>query len=176
MEKILTRFSPPPENNADGTIERFPIHVILEDIRSLYNVGAIFRTADAARIACLHLVGITGRPPRKEIAKTALGAQGTVPWEYHPTAHSAIEQMKSRNIQVIAIEHTTGSVPLWTAEFQFPVCFVLGYEVEGIRQKTLDNCDFALEIPMYGFKGSLNVATACAIVMYESLRRLKCRV
>jgi 23S rRNA (guanosine2251-2'-O)-methyltransferase len=171
MKKILTRCRKPPEHQNELFTARFPIHVVLEDIRSLYNVGAIFRTADAARVDSVHLCGITGRPPRKEIAKTALGAQDTVPWEYFETACDSILTLKNRGVTVIAVEHTDESRPVWTADFSFPAAFVFGYELEGIRLDTLKMCDGVIDIPMFGFKGSLNVGISCAVVLYEALRR-----
>lgn len=171
MKKILTRCRKPPEHQSDLFTARFPIHIVLEDIRSLYNVGAIFRTADAARVDSVHLCGITGCPPRKEIAKTALGAQDTVPWEYFETAGDSILTLKKRGITVIAVEHTDESRPVWSTDLLFPVAFVFGYELEGIHLETLNLCDGVIEIPMFGFKGSLNVSISCAVVLYEALRR-----
>jgi len=171
MKKILTRFRSYEETTNPEYIERFPIHVILEDIRSLYNVGSIFRSSDAVRIASLNLCGITGRPPRKEITKTALGAQDTVPWNYFEKGIDAVKNLQSRGVRVFAVEHTDESESLWDVALPFPVAFVFGYEIEGIRSETLNACDSAIEIPMYGFKGSLNVAVSCAVVLYETLRR-----
>ncbi len=171
MKKILTRCRKPPELLNEIFTARFPIHVVLENIRSLYNVGSIFRTADAARIDSMHLCGITGRPPRKEITKTALGAQDTVPWEYFATAVESIHLLKQRGVSIVAVEHTDVSQSIWCTEIVFPVAFVFGYEVEGIQTDTLEACDQIIEIPMFGFKGSLNVGNSCAIVLYEALRR-----
>ena len=172
MKTRLTRFQMPPETQNSGILERFPVHVLLENIRSLYNVGSIFRSADAARIGAIHLCGITGRPPRKEIAKTALGAQDTVPWDYSESASTLIPTLKSRGFRIVAVEQTDSSVGLWEAHLNFPVCLVFGYEIHGISEETLSMCDLAVEIPMYGFKGSLNVAVACGIVMFETIRLL----
>lgn len=171
MKKILTRCRKPPEDINQLFTARFPIHVVLEDIRSLYNVGAIFRTADAVRVDSIHLCGITGRPPRKEIAKTALGAQDTVPWEYYETAQESVLELKKRGVTVIAVEHTDESQSLWEMDPAFPAAFVFGYELDGIRMETLELCDHIIDIPMFGFKGSLNVGISCAVVLYEALRR-----
>ncbi|HPQ39363.1 MAG TPA: RNA methyltransferase [bacterium] len=173
MKKILTRFNSHSLGEHPEHIERFPIHVVLENIRSLYNVGSIFRTADAVRIASLHICGITGRPPRKEIAKTALGAQDTVPWEYYESGAEAVRRLQRQGVRVFAVEHTDSGTGLWSLEFTFPVAFVFGYEIEGIEDETLAACDGAVEIPMYGSKGSLNVAVACAVMLYETLRRFE---
>jgi 23S rRNA (guanosine2251-2'-O)-methyltransferase len=171
MKKILTRCTKPPEEFNHLFTERFPMHVVLENIRSLYNVGAIFRTADAVRVGSIHLCGITGRPPRKEIAKTALGAQDTVPWEYYQKTHESILSLKQRGVTIVAVEHSDQSKSLWNTELSFPAAFVFGYELEGIELETLKICDQIIEIPMFGFKGSLNVGISCAIVLYEALRR-----
>lgn len=171
MKKILTSCRKSPESMNELITARFPIYAILENIRSLYNVGSIFRTADAVRVDALHLCGITGRPPRKEITKTALGAQDTVPWEYFPKAIDSIGTLKRRGVDIVAVEHSDASKPLWETEIKFPVAFVFGYEVEGIDSETLQACDKCIEIPMFGFKGSLNVGNSCAIVLYEALRR-----
>ena len=178
MKKILTRFqpSPAPTPGTDfGTDEtgRFPIYIILENIRSLYNVGSIFRTSDAARIHKIFTTGITGHPPRKEIAKTALGAQDTVPWEHCNDSREIIQRLKSDGVTIVAVEHTDESISFWEAEFSFPVCFIFGFEVEGIMQETLNQADFAVSIPMFGHKGSLNVAVSAGVILFEALRRLK---
>jgi len=171
MKKILTRCQKPPENLNALFTERFPIHIVLEDIRSLYNVGSIFRTADAVRVDSIHICGITGKPPRKEISKTALGAQDTVPWEFFPTALDSVNALKKRGIHVMGVEHTDQSRSLYETEIHFPIAFVFGYEIEGIRTETLEACDSVMDIPMFGFKGSLNVGVSCAVVLYEALRR-----
>jgi tRNA G18 (ribose-2'-O)-methylase SpoU len=176
MEKILTRFRETPGSKLkDGSI-RNPIYVMLENIRSLYNVGSVFRTSDAARIRELFLCGITGYPPRKEISKTALGAENTVPFRQSTDPQPILDELQRNQIQLIAVEHTEQSRSLWEIDLSFPVCFVFGYEIEGISQPTLDRCHQAIEIPMFGHKGSLNVAVACGIVLYETLRRLNARI
>ncbi|RMF55267.1 MAG: TrmH family RNA methyltransferase [Calditrichaeota bacterium] len=152
-------------------VERYPIYVLLDNIRSLYNVGSIFRTADGARVKKLMLCGITGYPPRKEIDKTALGAAETVPWEYYPDAMIAIEEMKSQNIPIIALEHTETSQAHWDYQFPFPCCLVIGNEVWGIQDEILKEANAAVEIPMYGTKHSLNVAVAFGIVLYQILQQ-----
>ena len=151
---------------------RFPIYVLLDNIRSLYNVGAIFRSADAARVEKLLLCGITGRPPRREIDKTALGATDTVPWEYHPSGLEAVKQLKAQGIPVIALEHTTESRPHWECRYTFPSCLVIGNEVWGIQDEILDLADLAVEIPMFGAKHSLNAGVAFGIMIYDMLRQL----
>ncbi|MBN1355531.1 RNA methyltransferase [bacterium] len=172
MEKILTRFQTEPAGKHPFGSDRFPVYVLLENIRSLHNVGSVFRTSDAARIEHLFLTGITGFPPRREISKTALGAEKTVPFTHAPDPLPVIDELKRKNVQIIAVEHTRESTSLFDARMDFPVCFVFGYEIEGIMQPTLDRCHTALQIPMFGHKGSVNIAVACGIVLFEAVRRL----
>ncbi|MBN1551966.1 RNA methyltransferase [bacterium] len=172
MQKILTRFKSNPDNKEQLNNARFPIYVVLENIRSLYNVGSVFRSADAARIKMLYLTGITGFPPRKEITKTALGAQDTVPWYRAEKTPPLLKSLKKEGVTIVAVEHTDKSDSIWREPFLFPVCFVFGYEIEGIDSETLNHCDCAIEIPMFGYKGSLNVAVTCGIVLFEALRQL----
>ena len=150
--------------------ERFPVYVLLDNIRSLYNVGSIFRTADAARIEKMLICGITGRPPRKEIDKTALGAVETVPWEYYPTAVDALEELKREGVPIIALEHNSESTSHWDFRYQFPCCLVIGNEVTGIQDDVLAYVDHAIEIPMYGAKHSLNASVAFWISVYQIIR------
>ncbi len=153
--------------------ERNDIYVILENIRSLYNVGSVFRTADALRIKELILTGYTGRPPRKEIDKVALGSVKSVPWSSYEDAVTALRELKERGIKVVALEQTVDSVDFHEYEFDFPVALVFGNEFDGVKQETLDECDACVEIPMLGEKQSLNVSTAFGIVGYELYRRIK---
>ncbi len=148
-------------------VERFPIYVLLDNIRSLYNVGAIFRTADAARIKKLIICGITGPPPRKEIDKTALGAVETVPWEYYPNAVDALVDLKKQGVTILALEHTNKSQAHWTFDYKFPCCLLIGHEVWGIQDELLEHVDHAIEIPMYGAKHSLNASVAFGIAIYK---------
>lgn len=150
---------------------RNPIYVVLENIRSLYNVGAIFRTSDAVLIKKLYLCGITGYPPRKEISKTALGTTKFTPWEHQKDATKVICNLKKKKVQIIALEQTNKSIEYTKAKYQFPLCFVLGHEREGISEEVLNLCDFSIHIPMLGMANSLNVATAYGVVVFEILRR-----
>jgi tRNA G18 (ribose-2'-O)-methylase SpoU len=149
--------------------ERYPIYSILDNIRSLHNVGSIFRTADAVRLEKLYLTGITGSPPRKEIDKTALGAVETVPWEYHQDVISLIATLKEKNIKIVVLEHTSHSQSFQDFRPDFPVCLVVGNEVFGTQDKIVELADAALEIPMYGSKQSLNVTIAYGVVIYDLL-------
>jgi tRNA G18 (ribose-2'-O)-methylase SpoU len=146
---------------------RLPVCVILENIRSLYNVGSAFRTSDGALIEKLYLCGYTGFPPRKEIDKTSLGSVESVPWEHAPDTQSLILSLKSRGYSVVCLEHTDSSAVFTEAVYTYPLCLVLGNEVEGISPETIALCDSAIEIPMLGVKQSLNVAVAYGIAVYH---------
>jgi len=154
--------------------ERLPIHVILDNVRSLYNVGSMFRTADGARIAKILLTGYTPRPPRKEIEKTALGATSTVPWEYFADPASAIRQIRSQGIPICVLEQTDQSQRYFSlTKKDFPLCLVVGNEITGIRKEIMREADRAIDIPMFGMKQSLNVAVAFGIAVFEFVRVLK---
>lgn len=148
---------------------RLPLYVILENIRSLFNVGSIFRTADGIRAAKLILTGYTGKPPRKEIDKAALGAVETVPWNYYRTSREAISELKKKDIAIVALEQTINSFDFNEYTYTFPVAIVLGNEYIGIEQETLNLCDVCVSIPMCGAKLSLNVSTSFGILGYEIL-------
>jgi tRNA G18 (ribose-2'-O)-methylase SpoU len=150
---------------------RHPVTLILEDIRSLYNVGSIFRTADAARLQELILCGYTPTPPRKEISKTALGATETVPWRSFPTAAEAVQELRSHGVHVYALEQTDRSIPLADlTSAHIPIALVLGNEIGGVSAETLAVCDGAIEIPMYGVKHSFNVAVAAGIAAMHAVQ------
>ncbi len=146
---------------------RFPVSVVVENVRSLYNVGSIFRTSDGANVERLYLCGYTGRPPRREITKTALGSVETVPWEYVPDARDAVARLKSSGYRIVALEHTDSGLVYTQAKYVFPLCLVVGNEVEGISDGLIALCDEAVEIPMHGIKQSLNVSVAYGIMVYH---------
>ncbi len=148
---------------------RFPLFTLLDNIRSLHNVGSIFRTADAVRLQKLYLSGITGYPPRKEIDKTALGAVDSVPWDYREDALLVLNELRKGGTQIIVLEHTSHSQPYSDLEVIFPVCLVVGNEVFGVQDKIVEIADKAIEIPMFGTKQSLNVTVAYGIVIYDLL-------
>jgi len=152
---------------------RMPIHVIFDNIRSRYNVGAMFRTSDAGLVSRVFLAGITPRPPHPHIEKSALGALDVVPWEYCPDTRQVIKKMKQSGVFVVALELAHGASVLGETKLVFPVCFVVGNEVDGISQEVLDLCDAAISIPMLGRAHSLNVATAYGIALYEALRQYR---
>jgi 23S rRNA (guanosine2251-2'-O)-methyltransferase len=143
------------------------VFALLHSIRSLHNVGSMFRTADGAGVKRLYLCGETGTPPRAEIAKTALGAEEVVPWEYWMDAKECIVKLKSDGMRIIALELTSQSVDYRTFVATSPVCLVVGNEVGGIPSDILELCDDCIQIPMRGIKESLNVSVSFGIAVYE---------
>ena len=154
-------------------IRALPVAVVLDNVRSMYNVGAFFRTADAARVEKLYLCGITGKPPKRAITKTALGAEETVPWEHTWEPAPLVAGLRSRGWEIAAIETSVHAVDLFDWQPRFPVCLVFGHEVEGIRKEVAAMCDTHVRIPMLGAKHSLNVATAGGVAIYELLRKYR---
>lgn len=152
---------------------RFPVTVVLENIRSLYNVGSIFRTSDGAFVERIFICGYTGYPPRKEIDKTALGSTESVPWVHEPDTLKALKSLKREGYQLVALEHTNRSVSYREATFSFPVCLVLGNEVDGITGETVSICDMAVDLPMHGIKQSLNVSVAYGIAVYHIIEQFR---
>ncbi len=152
-------------------IDRLPAVFVLENLRSLYNVGAFFRTADAVRLESLHLIGITATPDNPRIAKTALGAEATVPWTRWTRAAPAIDALRARGFEIAVLDTVTPAIDLFDWQPRFPTCVVFGHEVDGVSPETLESADTRVRIPMLGLKHSLNVATAGAVVAYEILRR-----
>ena len=175
--------------------EKMPLIVVLDDVRSMYNVGSVFRTADAFRVEAIYLCGITARPPHAEIHKTALGAEDTVAWRHFLTAQEAVQQLKAEGYTVLAVEQcersvklgirneelgiecdADGKVSIPNSSFLIPhsskYAVVLGNEVKGVHQEVVDASDGCIEIPQYGTKHSLNVSTAAGIVIWEFARRL----
>ncbi len=151
--------------------DRLPICAMLDNIRSLYNVGSMFRTSDGALISKLYLTGYTPRPPRREIDKTALGSTETVPWEYFEEPLDAVEEVKKKGMRLCVLEHTTRSVPYFAlTRRDFPICLVVGNEITGISHDIIARADAAIEIPMFGMKQSLNAAVAYGIALFELVR------
>ena len=153
--------------------DRLPVTILLDNIRSAYNVGSFFRTADAARVERLILCGISSTPPHKGVGKTALGAEDTVAWEHRPDALEAVRELRERGFELAVVETTVHSVDIFDWVPRFPVCVVFGNEVEGVGPALLGICDTHVRIPMLGRKHSLNVATAGGIMIYELLRKYR---
>lgn len=142
-------------------------YVVCDNIRSLENIGSLFRTADALAVDKIFLCGISGSPPSHKISKTALGAEKTVPWEYHKQTWRLLKQLKAQGIFVLTLEQTKHSISLENFKPQFPLALVVGHEVRGVASSALKLADGIIEIPMFGQKESLNVAVAFGIAGYE---------
>ncbi len=149
--------------------EKIPVVVILENIRSAYNVGSVFRTADAFLIEAIYICGYTAKPPHKEITKTALDAQNSVNWKYFENAKLAIAELHKQNYKIYAIEQVINSISLENLAglHENKVAFVFGNEVSGVEQETIALCDGCVEIPQFGMKHSLNISVAAGIVLWE---------
>jgi 23S rRNA (guanosine2251-2'-O)-methyltransferase len=156
----------------DG-IHHFPVTVLLDNLRSAFNVGSFFRTADAASIERLVLCGITSCPPHKGVLKTALGAEDTVPWEHAESALEVAKKLRARGYELAVVETGVHSVDLFDWSPRFPACVIFGNELDGVAPEVIGMCDTLVRIPMLGLKHSLNVATAGGIVMYELLRKYR---
>lgn len=156
----------PTLQQLDG-VTPLPVVALLDNIRSMHNVGAIFRTADGVFLHKLYLCGITATPPRDQIRKTSLGAEETVPWIYRSGAESVVETLSRQGYQIVSLEHTDESVDYRNAPYRFPLCLVVGNEFHGIGDKVIEHSDLAIEIPMRGSKHSLNVSVAFAIAVFE---------
>lgn len=152
---------------------RLPVTVIADNIRSLHNVGSIFRSADAAGVEKLILTGITPVPPRKEISKTALGSEESVAWEYHADVLETVQYFRERHLPVVALEHTSASKDFQLFQYTFPLCVIIGNEVEGVSDAVIRLADAAVDIPMFGTKQSLNVSVACGVLLFELARQWK---
>ncbi|MDR1331856.1 MAG: RNA methyltransferase [Tannerella sp.] len=156
-----------------ATSRKLPLTVVLDHVRSLHNVGSVFRTADAFRLEAVYLCGITATPPHPEIRKTALGAEETTAWRYFADTREAVRRLKDDGYTVCAVEQAEGSiapdgfVPASGAKY----AFVLGHEVRGVQQEVVDLCDCCIEIPQFGTKHSLNVSVAAGIVIWEFFRK-----
>lgn len=154
-------------------LKPLPVTVMLDQVRSLYNVGAFFRTADGAGIERLILTGITGHPPNNAIEKTALGAEDSIHWEHYWNPLPVLGKLRGRGYEIAAVETSLHAVDLYDWQPAFPLCLVFGHEVDGIRQEVLEGCDTHVRIPMLGRKRSLNVATAGGVMLYELLRKYR---
>ncbi len=152
---------------------RLPVSIWLDNVRSLYNVGAFFRTADGAAAERLFLSGITAHPPHSGLRKTALGAEEQVPWEAVDQPESKLLKLRSQGFEIAAIETSLRAVDLFDWRPCFPICVLFGHEVDGLTPALLAACDTHVRIPMLGLKHSLNVASAGAVVLYELLRKYR---
>ncbi len=160
--------------------EKLPLVVVLDNVRSLNNIGSVFRTSDAFRVERICLCGITATPPHREIHKTALGAEESVAWSYHEDTVECVRKLKEDGYGIFAVEQVDDSIKLGM-EKRLPliekeasgVAIILGNEIEGVQEDALPLCDGCLEIPQYGTKHSLNVSCAASIVIWEMFKQLK---
>ena len=149
-------------------VNKLPVYVILNSIRSSYNVGSIFRTSDGAMIKKLYLCGYTPHPPHKEILKTALGSTESVEWEFVEDPKEVVEKLKKEGVKICALEQTSKSKMYHSiSKSDFPLALIVGNEITGVSQDLIDLCDYSIEIPQYGIKQSLNVAVAYGISIFE---------
>lgn len=157
------------------TAKKTPLIVILDNIRSLNNIGSVFRTSDAFLIEKIYLCGITATPPHKDIHKTALGSTDTVAWEYVEDTLSLIEQLKASNIKILSIEQAENATMLdnFIPEPNTTYAIVMGNEVKGVQQDVVSASDTVIEIPQYGTKHSLNISVSCGVVLWDLFCKLK---
>ena len=155
-------------------LDKTPLIIVLDNIRSLNNIGSIFRTADAFKIEKIILAGITATPPHREIQKTALGATESVEWEYEKDIIIALKRLKEQHIKLISIEQAENSIPLneFKPEETIKYAIILGNEITGVDQKVIDVSDYVVEIPQFGTKHSLNISVAGGIVIWDLFQKL----
>ena len=153
--------------------EKLPLVVVLDEVRSLHNVGSVFRTSDAFRVESIYLCGITATPPHPEIHKTALGAEDSVSWIYYKDTRDAVNQLKDEGYTVLSIEQVEGSTMLQDVELEENKKYVIvfGNEVKGVKQEVVDMCDGCIEIPQFGTKHSLNISVTAGMVIWEFAKR-----
>lgn len=155
-------------------LDKIPVVVVLDNIRSCHNIGSVFRTSDALLIEKIYLCGISSTPPDKEIRKTALGAENSVAWEYHESTLELINHLKEQGYLLVAVEQVEKSVSLtdFSPEPDSKLALIFGNEVKGVQQSVVDNCDFALEIPQFGTKHSFNISVSVGIVLWDLFSRI----
>lgn len=155
-------------------LEKIPLVVILDNVRSLNNIGSVFRTADAFKVACIYLCGITATPPHTDIHKTALGAEDSVDWIYAQDTCTVVDKLLADGYEVYAIEQVEGSISLTDIELDKSKHYavVLGNEVKGVQQSVVDKCTGSIEIPQFGTKHSLNVSVTAGLVIWDFFKQL----
>lgn len=174
MRKLRHREIPRPSPQELEGLPRHPVSVVVDNVRSIYNVGSLFRTSDAACIEHLYLTGITGTPDHRQLHKTALGAQDTVPWSHHDDPVPLLEALRGEGYTVVALEITDS--PSTASDLvldNFPLCLVVGNELHGVDEKVVALCDRAIEIDQFGSKQSLNVAVAYGVGVFDVVRRYR---
>lgn len=174
MRKLLNEELNRLDLESFKSAEKIPVVVVLDNVRSMHNIGSVFRTSDAFRIESILLCGITAVPPNKEIHKTALGATESVDWQYYENTLDALEYLRTKEYAICAIEQVENSVLLgdFQIEAEKKYALIFGHEVKGVDQSVVNICDFCLEIPQHGTKHSLNVSVSAGIVLWEFYRKL----
>jgi tRNA G18 (ribose-2'-O)-methylase SpoU len=154
-------------------VKRNPVYIILDNVLDTYNIGAVFRLADAVSCEKVYICGESETPPNHRIKKASINTTEWVPWEYHSSAKSAIDdlRLKIKDIQIVAIEQSEKSVPYTAVEYAFPVALVVGHETDGVSKETMDASDVIVEIPMWGVNKSMNVMVSLAIVLFEVMKK-----
>lgn len=172
LKPLELRNSEPTQEQLDS-VKRQEIYIILDDVLDTYNVGSIFRLADAVGAAKVYLCGRTETPPNTRIKKASINTWQWVPWEYFPTAAEAVSHVKSQlsNVQVVAVEQDERSVPFDSFDYKLPIALVVGNETDGCSKETLELCDSIVELPMFGINTSLNVMVTLGIVLYKVIEK-----
>lgn len=175
MRKLLNEELGRPTVEECAKLQKLPVAIILDNVRSAQNVGSFFRTADAFGIERIELCGICTTPPNRELHKTALGSELSVEWHYHPTTIECVAQLRNEGYRILAIEQIEGATMLDTfrAESGVKYALIFGNEVDGVDQSVADVVDGAIEIPQVGIKHSLNVSVSAGVIMWELFRQLK---
>ena len=174
MRKLLHEEIPRIQAASTSDHPRHPITVVVDNVRSIHNVGSFFRTADGAWIEHMVLTGITGTPDNRALHKTALGAQDTIPWNHSPQTLDAVSKLKDNGYTIAALEITDSpTLPAHITNADFPLALVVGNELAGVSTEVLDIADYALEIPQYGTKQSLNVSVAFGIAIFDLVRQYR---
>jgi len=156
------------------SVEKLPVIIILDNVRSLHNIGSVFRSADSFLVEAIYLCGISARPPHREMEKTALGATESVTWRYFENTVAAVEELKNQGYRIVAIEQAEGGIRLDQFNPVYPkYAFVFGHEINGVGEEVMKLADEAVEIPQFGTKHSLNIAVCAGIVLWEASKKLK---
>jgi 23S rRNA (guanosine2251-2'-O)-methyltransferase len=155
--------------------EKIPVVVVLDNVRSCHNVGSVFRTSDALLVEKIYLCGITATPPDKEIRKTALGAENTVDWAYFASTLDAVEQLRSKGYNIIAVEQVENSISInnFFPKQNEKIALIFGNEVKGVQQEVVNKCDKTIEIPQFGTKHSFNVSVSAGIVLWDLFNKVR---
>jgi len=162
-------------NDSFKKAKKTPLIVVLDNVRSLNNIGSVFRTSDAFLIEKIYLCGITAKPPHKDIHKTALGSTDSVAWEHVEDTLSLVEKLKAEHVEVLSIEQTDSAVMLndFIPVKNKKIAVIFGNEVKGVQQKVVSSCNYCIEIPQFGTKHSLNISVSCGVVLWDLFNKIK---